>query len=262
MHDTSKFTYQKVIKSHFWVPGKLFSLYVTRYKDYHFLSGQFARISIPSQSQNYNLRNIWRAYSIVTGPKQPYLEFYVVIIPGGILSQNLSKLKPNDELCIDNKAYGFLTIDQFTNGGDLWLIASGTGLSAYISILRDARTWSSFKKIILIHGVRKCEELTYSKDIKKFDEMNQKNSCKKRFQYLPLVTRETIPGIPKARITTLLENGKLEMMLDRNLDPSLSKVMLCGNPQMLTETRKLLRLRGFYPGRRGAYGNIAMEKYW
>ena len=48
----------------------------------------------------------------------------------------------------------------------------------------------------------------------------------------------------------------------QRLDPAQAKVMLCGNPDMLADARKLLGERGFKPGRRGIPGNLAVENYW
>jgi ferredoxin--NADP+ reductase len=41
-----------------------------------------------------------------------------------------------------------------------------------------------------------------------------------------------------------------------------SRVMLCGNPQMVEDSRKLLIERGFTMSRRSLLGNIASENYW
>src|SRR5690606_6308453 len=80
--------------------------------------------------------------------------------------------------------------------------------------------------------------------------------------YLPIATRETIAGMPQARLTTLIENGGLEQLVGLPLDAEQSKIMLCGNPAMLSDARKLLAERGFAPGRRGIPGNLAVENYW
>ncbi len=262
MNQIPKFTCEKIIKLHSWIPGKLISLYVTRDKDYYFKAGQFARIGISDKMGIEDSKNLWRAYSIVSAPQETtYLEFYFIVIPNGTCSQILAKLVPNDELYVQRVSYGFLTIDQFINGEDLWLIASGTGLSAYISILRDLRTWSLFKNIILVHGVRQFEELTYGEEIKRWEQINI-NYIGTRFKYLPITTREKFPGMPQERLTTLLKSGELERLVGRDLDSKNSRVMLCGNPTMLKTAREILRIRGFCSGRNGMHGNLVLEKYW
>ena len=85
-------------------------------------------------------RLLWRAYSMVSAPGQPWLEFYSIVVPEGLFSPRMARLAPGDALYVEKAPYGFLTLERFAPGGDLWLLASGTGLSAYLSILRDPRS--------------------------------------------------------------------------------------------------------------------------
>ena len=90
--------------------------------------------------------------------------------------------------------------------------------------------------------------------------------------YLPVTSQEPLspllsPAIQPehlsaSRLTTLLTSGELEQRTRLTLDPSRSRVMLCGNPAMVTEMRGLLAERGFAAGRRGVAGNLAVENYW
>ena len=68
--------------------------------------------------------------------------------------------------------------------------------------------------------------------------------------------------MPQERLTTLIADGRLEQLAGQPLDPENAKIMLCGNPDMLADARKLLGERGFKPGRRGVPGNLAVENYW
>jgi ferredoxin--NADP+ reductase len=38
--------------------------------------------------------------------------------------------------------------------------------------------------------------------------------------------------------------------------------MLCGNPEMVDDTRKLLKTKGFQTSRQSRPGQIAVENYW
>jgi ferredoxin--NADP+ reductase len=44
---------------------------------------------------------------------------------------------------------------------DLWLLATGTGLAPFISMLQDFETWSKYEKINLVYSVRTESELAY-----------------------------------------------------------------------------------------------------
>ena len=46
------------------------------------------------------------------------------------------------------------------------------------------------------------------------------------------------------------------------LDHDRSRIMLCGNPEMVEDSRKLLLDRGYRLSRRGDPGHLAVENYW
>jgi ferredoxin--NADP+ reductase len=207
---------------------------------------------------------------MVSKPDDNVLEFYSVVVPDGKFSPTLASLEPGDPLWIDKTVFGFLTLERFTDGEDLWLIATGTGLSAYLSMLRDPATWSRFKRIILLHGVRHANELAYRQELIALSTHADKTRA--QFIYLPITSQEPLTGelspainpllTSPARLTTLLTSGELEQRAGMPLEPDRSRVMLCGNPAMVTEMRALLAERGFAPGRRGIAGNLAVENYW
>jgi ferredoxin--NADP+ reductase len=274
----SKYTRQTVTEVRNWVPGKLFSLRVTRDPAFIFKAGQFARVGLPQSDAPDAEPTLWRAYSMVSGPLDNELEFYSIVVPEGPFSPRLAALKPGDSLYVEKNPYGFLTIDRFAAHGasaastesgeqsDLWLLASGTGLSAYLSILRDPATWTAFRRIILVHGVRYASELAYRREIEGWSTLPEfagiHRADPRKLIYLPIATREALPGVPQERLTTLIADGRLETLVGEKLDPARARVMLCGNPDMLAEARKLLGTRGFAPGRRGVPGNLAVENYW
>jgi len=262
-----KYTRQTVLSTRFWQSEKLFSLRVTRDSAFQFLPGQFARLGLAIEPTAPDTPTEWRAYSMVSHPDENELEFFSVIVPQGKFSPALARLQPGDALWVDKTSFGFLTLERFIDGEDLWLIATGTGLSAYISMLQDAQTWSRFKRIILVHGVQYANELAYRDEILRIGGLYAQN----QLRYIPVTSQEhTTPALSPAlqsltapaRITTLLDNGELEHRVGIALEPSRSRVMLCGNPAMVTDMRAQLSTRGFAPGRRGVAGNLAVENYW
>jgi ferredoxin--NADP+ reductase len=261
-----KYTRQLITHVHTWVSGKLFSLRLSRDPAYTFQAGQFARIGLADRNAPASAPTLWRAYSMVSAPQDPWLEFYSIIVPDGKFSPRMAQLRVHDALYVETTAYGFLTIDRFAPEGDLWLLASGTGLSAYLSILRDPATWRIFRRIVLVHGVRTASELAYRHEIEAWATQPAlaayfaQNADK--FLYLPIASREALPGMPQARLTSLIADGRLEQLARAQLDPKYAKIMLCGNPGLLTDARRLLTQRGFATGRRGIPGNLALENYW
>lgn len=262
-----RFTKQTVTHKTAWATEKLFSLTITRPSGFAFVPGQFARLGLALDPAAPDTPNEWRAYSMVSGPNENELEFYSVVVPDGKFSPPLAQLGVGDALWVNKTVFGFLTLDAFAGGEDLWLLATGTGLSAYLSMLRDPTTFSRFKRIVLVHGVRHAFELAYRNEL--LSLMQQHPG---QLTYLPITTQEPLTqdlspslspsGLAPARLTTLLISGELEQRASLSLDPNQAKVMLCGNPAMVTEMRGLLSERGFAAGRRGVAGNLAVENYW
>lgn len=251
-----RYTLEKITDIHYWVERKLFSIKTTRAPEFSFKPGQFARLGLPLHAGEEP--SIWRGFSMVNPSDSDYLEFYAVVVPEGQFSPRLAALNVGDDIYIDKNPIGFLTLDNFPNGGkSLWLLATGTGLSAYMSIIHDPKTWTLFDKVVLCHGVRYANELSYQQQIQTWQQQ-----WGSRFVYLPLPTREAYQQYPQARLTTLIANNQLSALAGVELDPSNACVMLCGNPDMLAEGRTLLGEKGFATGRRGNIGNLAVEKYW
>jgi ferredoxin--NADP+ reductase len=278
-----RYTQQRVLGKTTWLTDKLFSVTVTRDPAFSFIPGQFARLGLhvgvaqtaPEGSEgSEQAPNEWRAYSMVSKSDAEVLEFFSVVVPEGKFSPALAQLQAGDPLWIDKSVFGFLTLERFVDGEDLWLIATGTGLSAYLSMLRDPATWTRFKRIILLHGVRHATELAYRQELLALTTMrdSQHDSQRAQFIYLPVTSQEPLTcelspsvrpeGLNPARLTALLTSGELEQRTGVELDPLRSRIMLCGNPAMVTDMRGLLSTRGFAPGRRGVAGNLAVENYW
>lgn len=262
-----KYTRQTVISRRVWMAEKLVSIRVTRDQHFTFLPGQFARLGLALDPAQPDTPTEWRAYSMVSHPDQHELEFFSVIVPDGKFSPALARLQSGDPIWIDKTSFGFLTLERFTDGEDLWLIATGTGLSAYLSMLQDPLTWQRFKHVIVIHGVQYANELAYRDEILEMAAGHAPG----QLLYIPITSQEpTDPALSPAlqsvcapaRITTQLENGELEQRIGVKLDPTRSRVMLCGNPAMVTDMRARLSNLGFAPGRRGVAGNLAVENYW
>jgi len=262
-----RYTKQTVTQKTVWHSDKLFSLTVTRPVDFRFVPGQFARLGLPVGLEAAGVPNEWRAYSMVSAPSAPTLEFFSVVVPEGKFSPALAELRVGDPLWINQSVFGFLTLEAFAEGQDLWLLSTGTGLSAYLSMLREPSTFKRFEHIVLVHGVRRSSELAYREEVLALRQQHAD-----RLTYLPITTQEPLTqglspsvnaaDLTPARITSLLASGALEKRAGRLLSPVLSRVMLCGNPAMVTEMRALLATRGFAAGRRGIAGNLAVENYW
>ena len=252
-----KFTRQTLLEVKEWCP-KLFSLRCTRDAGFRFRAGQWARLGLHRPSGCI----VWRAYSIVSAPHDEVLEFFSIVVPDGEFSSELKRLGPGDQLLIERQPYGFLTLDRFADGEDLWLLASGTGLAPFLSILQDMEVWQRFSRVILACSVRSAEELAYGELIAGLAGCEWLEGVQDKFVYLPVVTREAVPGCLNARLTELLDSGELERAAGLTLDAARSRVMLCGNPEMVEDLRLRLQQRGLQLSLTRRPGAVAVENYW
>jgi len=258
MAKEGKYTIQKVTYIKQWT-DHLFSFKITREEAFKFIPGQFARLGVKKEDNTI----VWRPYSIVSADYDEELEFYSIVVPDGEFTQNLKNIKINDDIYIDKTNYGLLTTDRFENGKDLWFLSTGTGLAPFISIMYDFSIWEQYDKVILVHCARQAEELTYQDTINEFYTHEYYGELvKDKLKYVKIVTRENSGADLYGRITDLIENKKLEDFVGVPFTVENSRVMICGNPQMVDDTRKLLATRGLTISRRGNPGNMAVENYW
>lgn len=240
-----------------WAPH-LFSIRVSRPDGLRFVPGQFVRLGVAGEGGVM----VWRAYSVVSSPDAPHLEFYSIVVPGGPFSQPLARRSVGDTLCIDRSVYGFLRTDRFQGGNQLWLIATGTGIAPYVAILSDEAIWSIYQDIFVVHSVRVAGELAYRDEIEGLFRGTQEQASRARLHYVPTVTRERVAGMRHGRITTQFADGSLEGSLAISINARDSRLMICGNPSMIKEMRTILGERGMTPVRRETAGQFIVENFW
>jgi ferredoxin--NADP+ reductase len=250
---SDKGTREAITQLHRWT-DKLITLRTTRPVNYAFTPGQYARLGLPDGDSL-----IWRAYSITSTPGEDTLEFYSIVVEGGQFTSRLDLLEVGDPIWVDRQVFGFMTESRFSDGDDLWMLATGTGIGPFVSILRDRTAWQRWRHLVLVHCVRQPEELAYRDEL---EAMAKADGAAGRLRLLQLVTRNATGSQMHGRITTLLQNGALEQAAGLPLNAEQSRVMLCGNPAMIEETRKLLHERGMRPVRRLNPGQFVTENYW
>jgi ferredoxin/flavodoxin---NADP+ reductase len=252
-----RFTAETVLALRLWTKG-LLSFRTSRAPGFRFMPGHYARLGLDGPNDGV----VWRPFSVVSSAHDPHLEFFAVLVPGGDFSAPLSRIREGDTIRIDKSSYGFMTIDRFAPGKDLWLLASGTGVGPFLSILRDLATWQTYDNLVLVHSVRRAGDLAYRDEIAAIPNEELLAAWPAQLKYVPVVTREPWPGALPARIPQLIEDGRLEQAAGVKLDPQRSRIMVCGNPEMTRELRGQLTVRGFRVNRRAEPGHLAFENYW
>lgn len=241
----------KVTGVQHWTDG-LFSITVNAPID-SFTAGQFAKLSLEIGGER-----VQRAYSYVNAPSDPNLEFYLVTVPEGKLSPSLHQLQPGAEVMVTKEAAGFFVLEEVPDCDTLLMLATGTAIGPYLSILQEGKDLDRFNNLVLVHAARFARDLSY---LPLMQQLQQRFNGKLRIQ--TVVSREEVAGSLTGRVPALLEDGRLEAAVGLTLDAETSHVMLCGNPQMVRDTQQTLKEK--YQMRkhlRRKPGHITSEHYW
>src|ERR1700730_5500143 len=251
----SSFNQESVLSVHHWTDN-LFSFTTTRDPSFRFRNGEFTMIGL-----KVGEKPLLRAYSVASANYEDRLEFFSIKVPDGPLTSRLQHLKEGDEIIVSRKATGTLVIDNLENGRNLYLIGTGTGLAPFLSVIKDPETYERFEKVVLLHGCRRVAELAYgemiTETLPKDDLIGE--MVRNQLVYYPTVTRD--PFRNRGRITDLMMSGRL--FGDAGLAPLEAvhdRVMICGSPALLHDTRALLLGKGFLEGNRGDRGRFVVEK--
>lgn len=243
-----------------WLPGRvenriqwnarLFSLRIA--VDFsRFKPGQFTRVALDIDGER-----VARPYSLVNTPDAPLLEIFFNIVPEGPLSPRLAALAEGDRIWVSDAVNGFLTVDEVPPCRHLWMLATGTGIGPFLSILQSGVGRARFDRLVLGYSVREASELAYQPLLQQLvgDYAGQ-------LVYVPFVTREPVEGAMHQRITECLRDGSFEVRAGIEITPADSHVMLCGNAAMIGEVSELLGERGLRKHLRRKPGHISTEKY-
>ncbi len=238
--------------------GDLFVFRTTRPDSYRFVPGQYSRLGLPEGGGM-----VWRPFSVTSSPADDFLEYYGVLVPGGLFTGMLHGLAPGAPIWLDKQVFGFMTADRFSDGEDLWMLSTGTGIGPFVSILRDGAVWRQFRRIVIAHGVKHASDLGYRDVLRAMQEQPPVKDGASLYIVEALTRDEgAVPGQLGGRLTTLLGDGSLERATGIGISPEISRIMMCGNPAMIEDMRKILHLRGMRPCRRALPGQFVTENYW
>jgi ferredoxin--NADP+ reductase len=225
---------------------KLFSFTTTRPDDFRFENGEFVTLGLRAEG-----KLIARAYSIVSTGDADNLEFLSIMVPDGPLTSRLVNVREGDGIWINTKATGSLTLGHLHPGRHLYMLATGTGLAPFMSLIRYPEVYRRYSKVVLVHTVRSQHELAYREEIE--------GLAGERLCYVPTVTRE--PFELTRRGSDLFRSGVLFARLGIPVaDPEHDRIMLCGNPNMIREMTDHLQANNWTMANFKGPGNFTVEK--
>jgi ferredoxin--NADP+ reductase len=232
-----------------WADG-LYSIRIDADVD-EFTAGQFTKVALDMDGER-----VGRPYSFVNAPDERPLEIYFNTVPAGPLSNQLATAEAGDTLWVSPKANGMLTLQETPDVSHLWLMATGTALGPFLSILKTDEPWRRFERVVLVHAVRYARDLAYQDTIRELVDARPG-----QLTFVPFVSREPTEFALSGRIPTAIRENTLEAHVGLRLSPDDTHVMLCGNSGMIQDTTAVLEERGMRRHRRREPGHISTEKY-
>ena len=184
------------------------------------------------------------AYSVASANYEDRLEFFSIKVPDGPLTSRLQHLKEGDEIIVSRKATGTLVIDNLKTGRNLYLIGTGTGLAPFLSVIKDPETYERFEKVVLLHGCRRVEELAYGEMITE-EAAERRTDRRTRAQPAGLLPDRDPRPLPQPRPHHRPDQLRQALRRYRagRARAAHDRVMICGSPALVADTRALLNGR-------------------
>jgi ferredoxin--NADP+ reductase len=237
---------------------RLFSFATSRPASFRFRSGEFVMIGLPAEG-----KPLLRAYSVASPAHADELEFLSIKVQDGPLTSKLQLIQPGDDLWLGRKTTGTLVADALLPGKRLFLLATGTGLAPFLSIIRDPEIYQRFEQVVVVHSVRRVSDLAYREEltVRLADDPLVAENAATQFVYVPTVTREEFPN--RLRITTMLQDGslfKLGVPGIPELSPETDRAMMCGSMDMIKDLSAIFEAKGFVEGSNAQPGQYVIER--
>jgi ferredoxin--NADP+ reductase len=204
-----------------------------------FLAGQFTTIGIATDRVLTE-----RPYSIVSSPHEPFLEFFVELVPGGVLTPRLWELKLGSTILVRRRIVGHFTLDATVNHH--LMLATVTGVAPFVSILRTQRIErgrgaESNHQFVVIHGASRAAD--FGPYLSELEELSRAGWL----SYIPTISR------PWEEPNWKGETGRVEDTVRKHADQlglnhSNSVAYASGHPQMVENIKDILARARFLKG--------------
>lgn len=215
--------------------------------------GQFIQIHFPLADGS----TARRSYSCATRHDHPIacgeaVEFVASCVPGGAATALFQGMSIGDTLQASGPL-GLFTLKPEDNNRRYLLIATGTGVASYRSMLPDLEHLIRARDlhIELLQGARTPEELLFADEFVDFTQRFPNH-----FRYTPCFSRELpAPGHPLQAQAHLRHGYVQSALADIGPDATRDIAYMCGNPNMVDACVEALKTFGL------PMKHIRREKY-
>lgn len=188
-----------------------------------FLPGQYVNIGVPDSGQT-------RSYSFSSRPGDTHASFLIKHVPGGLMSGWLERAQPGDRVPMTGPLGSFYLREVVR---PLLLLAGGTGLAPFLSMLEVLAQRGETRPITLIYGVTRDQDLVLVEALEAFAA---------RLPQLTIVTCVADPQTAHPRQGYVTQYMAREALHDGDVD-----VYLCGPPPMVDAVRQHFKHQGVSP---------------
>lgn len=209
----------------------------------HFHAGQYVTVQVPQWPRR------WRYLSpSIPADRTGAIEFHVRSVAGGMVSTAIvGETAPGDRWRLSNP-HGAMHVDR--NGGDVLMVAGGTGLAPLRSIIMNLARWGQNPRVHLFFGAK------YPCDLYDLQTLWQVASTNPWLSVTPVSEYSTDPpwaaDFPRAeppRGLHVRQTGTLAEVVTRYGSWSDRQILVCGGPAMVAATRAALIAKGADPRR-------------
>jgi benzoate/toluate 1,2-dioxygenase reductase subunit len=188
-----------------------------------FLPGQYVNIGVPGSNQT-------RSYSFSSKPGERRASFLIKQVPGGLMSGWLERAQVGETVAMTGPLGSFY-LRAVTR--PLLLLAGGTGLAPFLSMLEVLAERNETRQITLIYGVTRDQDLVMVQALQTFST---------RLANFSFVTCVADPQTGHSHQGYVTQHMAPQMLNDGDVD-----VYLCGPPPMVDAVRKHFTAAGVTP---------------
>lgn len=236
-----------------------------------FIPGQFTILGLPGSSPRIPWADeeekkpdpeklIKRPYSVASSSlAKEYIEFYIALVRSGIMTPRLFNLRVGSKLWLSEDFRGIFTLSQVPADSNIIMIATGTGLSPYMSMIRTLVTSGISRRMTILHGARHSWDLGYSSELFTLQKI-----CP-NFSYIPVISLPDEEPVPWKGETGFLhelwQKRAVEKLWGFTPAPANTHIFLCGNPLMIEGMLKVILAEEFIEHTPKTPGQIHTEKF-